>query len=246
VRKLTLIVFYACMLFSLLSVYAGTNASTKPVVYNPSSDTADHFKPVVKKTAQLIYDSLHLQEYGLSKKAWEYAYKGYQKLIAKGRIPNPGIISVCDFGLSSKQKRLFIINIENCELVLNTYVAHGRKSGSEYARTFSNRANSHQSSLGFYITGNTYYGEHGFSLRINGIDIGFNDKALRRNIVVHGSDYATDDFLQANNILGRSYGCPAVPKEETEAIINTIKEGTCFFIYHPSKKYLTASKILND
>ncbi|MBL7763200.1 MAG: murein L,D-transpeptidase catalytic domain family protein, partial [Chitinophagaceae bacterium] len=80
----------------------------------------------------------------------------------------------------------------------------------------------------------------------NGIDIGFNDKALRRNIVVHGSDYATDDFLQANNILGRSYGCPAVPKEETEAIINTIKEGTCFFIYHPSKKYLTASKILND
>lgn len=245
-RKLTLTVFYACMLICYLSVHAEVGAATKPAAYNLPSDTADHFKPVVRKTAQLIYDSLHLQQYGLSKKAWDYAYKGYQKLVAKGRIPNPGIISVCDFGLSSKQKRLFIIDIENCELVLNTYVAHGRKSGSEYARIFSNRANSHQSSLGFYITGNTYYGEHGFSLRINGIDKGFNDKALRRNIVVHGSDYATDDFLQANSILGRSYGCPAVPKEETETIINAIKEGTCFFIYHPTKKYLTVSKILND
>jgi L,D-transpeptidase-like protein len=247
VRKLTVTFSIACLLYFLfLSYTAGASASRKPAVHGFYPDTVANDKTASLKTAELIYDSLQLQQYGLSKRAWIYAYKGYQKLLAKGRIPNPGIISVCDFGLSSKQKRLFIINVDNYELVLNTYVAHGRRSGSEYARSFSNRSNSHQSSLGFYITGNTYYGEHGFSLRINGVDKGFNDKAVRRNIVIHGSDYASDDFLRSNCFLGRSYGCPAVPKEETETIINAIKEGTCFFIYHPTKKYLTASKILND
>ena len=113
------------------------------------------------------------------------------------------------------------------------------------ARSFSNKANSHQSSIGFYITRNSYYGENGLSLRLNGIESGFNDKALKRNIVVHGSEYASDDFLNSNNFLGRSYGCPAVPEEDTKTIINTIKEGSCFFIYYPAKKYLASSKILN-
>jgi hypothetical protein len=192
-----------------------------------------------------LYDSLGLENYGLSKKAWQYAIKGYQKLLTKGKIENTDVITICDFSLSSRQKRLFIIDLKNGELLLNTYVAHGRKSGMEYARSFSNNANSHQSSLGFYITRNQYYGENGLSLRLDGIDKGFNDKALRRNIVVHGSEYANDDFLNANSFLGRSYGCPAVPEGDIENIVNTIKEGSCFFIYYPAKKYITSSKILN-
>jgi L,D-transpeptidase catalytic domain len=192
-----------------------------------------------------FYDSTGLQQYGLSKQAWIYAFKGYERLVRKGSISNPDIITICDFSLSSRKKRLFIIDLKEGGLLVNTYVAHGRKSGAEYARKFSNKASSHQSSLGFYITRNTYYGDHGLSLRIEGLDRGFNDNALRRNIVVHGSEYVGDDFIQGNSFMGRSYGCPAIPAEQTDNIVNTIKNGSCFFIYYPEKKYLAKSKILN-
>jgi hypothetical protein len=191
------------------------------------------------------YDSLQLGSYGLSKQAWLYAYKGYTKLLKKGTISNPDVITVCDFSLSSRQKRLFIIDLKEGEMVLNTYVAHGRKSGAEYARKFSNKASSHESSLGFYVTRTTYIGEHGLALRIDGLDRGFNDNASRRHIVIHGSEYVGDEFIQENSFMGRSFGCPAVPAEQTTDIVNTIKDGSCFFIYYPEKKYLTRSKILN-
>jgi len=232
-------VFLLLFLFLLsLSGHAKNNSSLFFTVSNS-------IKKETRFSAEKLYDSLGLENYGLSKKAWQYAVKGYKKLLAKGRIGNTDVITICDFSLSSRQKRLFIINLKNCELLLNTYVAHGRRSGMEYARSFSNKTNSHQSSLGFYITRNQYYGENGLSLRLDGIEKGFNDKALRRNIVIHGSGYANDDFLNTNSFLGRSYGCPAVPEGEIETIVNTIKEGSCFFIYYPAKKYISSSKILN-
>ncbi|MCW3117612.1 MAG: murein L,D-transpeptidase catalytic domain family protein [Chitinophagaceae bacterium] len=208
-----------------------------------NSITAHEFAE--KKAAIQFYDSLQLERYGLSKQAWVYAFKGYGRLLKKGTISNPDFITNWDFSLSSRRKRLFIIDLKEGVLVTNTYVAHGRKSGTEYARKFSNKNSSHQSSLGFYVTRNTYYGEHGLSLRIEGLDRGFNDNAGRRNIVIHGSDYVGDDFIQGNSFMGRSFGCPAVPAEETTDIVNTIKNGSCFFIYYPEKKYLAKSKILN-
>ena len=128
---------------------------------------------------------------------------------------------------------------------MNTYVAHGRNSGKEFAKSFSNRPESHKSSLGFYITGSTYNGVHGLSLRIDGLERGINDKAWARKVVIHGSDYVGDNYLEENPFSGRSYGCPAVPLTERDSIINAIKEGSCLFIYHPSKLYLSRSKILN-
>jgi len=241
VRKLKVpfTVFLLLFLFLLsLSGHAKNNSSSFFTVSNS-------IKKEARFSAEKLYDSLGLENYGLSKKAWQYAVKGYKKLLAKGKIENTDVITICDFSLSSRQKRLFIIDLKNGELLLNTYVAHGRRSGMEYARSFSNKTNSHQSSLGFYITRNQYYGENGLSLRLDGIEKGFNDKALRRNIVVHGSGYANNDFLNANSFLGRSYGCPAVPEGEIETIVNTIKEGSCFFIYYPAKKYISSSKILN-
>ncbi len=223
--------------------HAGTNTSEIN-----SAESINVPAPVIKYTrfnTEKLYDSLGLEHYGLSKKAWQYALKGYEKLLAKGKIENTDVITICDFSLSSRQKRLFLIDLRNGELILNTYVAHGRKSGTEYARSFSNQTNSHQSSIGFFITSEPYYGGNGLSLRLNGIENGFNDKALKRHIVIHGSEYVSDDFLNSNSFLGRSYGCPAVPEEDIETIINTIKEGSCFFIYYPAKKYLTSSKILN-
>ncbi len=189
--------------------------------------------------ASLLYNVLGLEELGLSSEAFEYAYKGYLKLVEKNLVDNPGYLTICDLSQSAKKKRLYVIDIINNKIVMNTYVAHGRNSGAEYARIFSNKLSSLQTSLGFYVTRQTYNGEHGLSLRVQGLEPGFNDKAYRRAIVVHGATYIGDGFT------GRSFGCPAVPKKDSKALINTIKNGTCLFIYHPQKKYLQGSKVLN-
>ncbi len=210
-------------------------------------NTAFSIEPVKFHSEELFimaaYDSMNLKKYGLSKEAFRYAYKGYINLKKKKLITKKDIFTICDFSQSSKRKRLYLIDIENLTVVMNTYVAHGKRSGVEYANRFSNKPNSHQSSLGFYITRNTYYGEHGLSLVIDGVEKGINDKAERRRIVVHGSNYIGDTWKNNGN-MGRSFGCPAVPKKQSLLLINAIKNGSCLFIYHPDKKYLTGSTIL--
>ena len=192
-----------------------------------------------------IYDSLNLKKYGLKKEAFNFAYTGYTKLIEKGMLSKKGILTICDFSQSSRRKRLYLIDLDQQKLLMNTYVAHGRNSGGEYARKFSNRPESRQSSLGFYKTKRTYYGGHGLALTLTGLEQGFNDKAERRKIVVHGSDYIGENYLRYSNTMGRSFGCPAIPKKYATKLINTIKNGSCLFIYHPTKQYLEESKILN-
>ena len=195
-------------------------------------------------SSSVLYATLELESKGLSKKAFDYAYKGYQKLLKKRLVKNPRYLTICDLSQSSRKKRLYVVDLENKELVLNTWVAHGRNSGGEFATRFSNKPSSLQSSLGFYITGNLYTGEHGLSLRVNGMEPGFNDKAYRRAVVIHGADYIGAG-MPGNARPGRSYGCPAVPREVSGTLVNTIKEGSCLFIYHPSRNYLQKSKILN-
>ncbi|MFM2363546.1 MAG: hypothetical protein RLZZ316_2448 [Bacteroidota bacterium] len=141
---------------------------------------------------------------------------------------------------------MYVIDLEQQKVLINTYVAHGRNSGAEYARSFSNSPESHKSSLGFYVTKTTYYGGHGLALTIDGVERGINDRALARKIVVHGSNYVGSSFIKFNKFNGRSFGCPAVPANQTQAVINTIKNGSCLFIYHPNKKYIAQSKILNS
>jgi hypothetical protein len=192
-----------------------------------------------------LYDMLNLQQKGLSMQAFEYAYKGYRRLLQEKIISKQDYLTICDFSQSSNNKRLYLVDMVNNKVILNTYVAHGRNSGGEYATRFSNRSKSLQSSLGFYVTQNTYYGEHGLSLKVTGLEEGYNDKALQRNIVIHGADYIGDKKLKRSNYMGRSYGCPAIPRKESKQVINMIKNGSCIFIYHPSANYLLGSKILN-
>ena len=192
-----------------------------------------------------LYDQFNLEEMGLTKKAFQYALKGYNFLLEHHWLNNPNILSICDMSQSSRNKRMYVLDMNTKEVVVNTYVAHGRRSGGEFARSFSNSPSSRKSSLGFYVTEDTYYGSNGLSLRIRGMERGFNDRAFGRGIVVHGSEYVGPDFLQMNKFCGRSYGCPAVPADESETIIDLIKEGSCMFIYYPTQKYLVRSKILN-
>ncbi|HEY8972487.1 MAG TPA: murein L,D-transpeptidase catalytic domain family protein [Puia sp.] len=193
-----------------------------------------------------LYDQINLKEIGLSKKAFEYALKGYHYMMDHHWLGKANILSICDLSQSSRNKRLYVLDLDQKTVLVNTYVAHGRNSGMEYARSFSNNPASHKTSLGFYVTQDTYYGSNGLSLKIKGMERGFNDKACGRNIVVHGSEYVGPDFMQMNGISGRSYGCPAIPADETEEVIDLIKDGTCLFIYHPTKRYISRSKILND
>jgi len=194
--------------------------------------------------AMEVYESGDLQKYGLSRRAFEFAWKGYQYLLKKGKVQKRDVLSICDFSQSSRKKRLYVIDVNERKMLLNTYVAHGRKSGGEFASSFSNSPESHKSSLGFYVTRTTYFGEHGISLKIDGLEKGINDRAFARHIVIHGSDYVGDSFIENNPFSGRSFGCPAVPEEDIENLVTTIKDGSCLFIYHPSRLYLKKSKIL--
>jgi hypothetical protein len=234
------------MAFMVAPVIAGSGKTSIASAVNPLVKTSFGTVNTAASESLTIYESMRLKRYGLSKAAFENAYKGYEYLLSKGRLGRAAVLSICDFSQSSRRKRLFVIDMAQQKLLINTYVTHGRKSGSEYARNFSNSPDSHMSSLGFYVTRNTYYGSHGLALKIDGLEKGFNDNASGRNIVVHGSEYVGPDYLRYNRISGRSFGCPAVPAEQTSKVINTIKNGSCLFIYHPTKKYLTQSKILNE
>jgi hypothetical protein len=198
----------------------------------------------IEAEASSLYDALAING-DINMKTLVYALKGYRQLQASGKLKKDNILSIVDMSQSSKNKRLYIIDVESKKLLYNTYVAHGRNSGSEYATSFSNEVDSHKSSLGFYVTNNTYNGSHGLSLRIEGVEKGFNDRALERAVVIHGADYIGDQFLRNRPFSGRSWGCPAVPAAENAKVINMIKDGSCLFIYHPTEKYLQNSQILN-
>jgi hypothetical protein len=234
---LKIFIAFTSLLISFVPSKAGSKYATHTLPYHS-------YKPSYKEISRLLYDSLRLNRLGLSEQALEYACKGYLKLENKGALKNPGILTICDFSKSSFEKRMFIIDVTNYKMLLNTYVAHGKNSGAEYARNFSNKVRSLASSLGFFVTRNIYFGKHGLSLKLEGLEPGFNDNAGRRAVVIHGAPYIGDNRMQSQ-YMGRSFGCPAVPKAQASTVINLIKDGTCLFIYHPSAKYLHGSKILN-
>lgn len=181
----------------------------------------------------------------LSQSVFIKAYQGFLNLKQSGQLDSKrSIISICDFSLSSNVPRLWVIDLDKKKVLFNTLVAHGQGSGEEFATAFSNVEGTHQSSMGFFVTTNTYYGDKGYSLKLEGMDKGFNCQAFNRAIVIHAADYVSYDFIKSNQRLGRSWGCPALPTELNRPIIDVIKGGTALFIYTDSKKYLTASKWL--
>lgn len=192
------------------------------------------------------YTAWNLTAAGLSKTAFEYAMKGYQQLLEKNKLQKTNVITIVDYSLPSTQKRLYVLDMAEGKILFHSLAAHGRNSGLLYASDFSNKPSSLKTSLGFFITGNTYMGGNGYSLKLNGCEKGINDKALERAIVMHGADYVDENFATQNGYLGRSHGCPAVPQNINKKIIDVIKNGSCVFLYHPEKNYTTHSKILNS
>lgn len=201
--------------------------------------------PATKVNRKSVYDSLHLELAGLNRKAFELAKKGMLKLKEQGKLVNDSILSIIDFSQPSSNKRLYILDLKNYKVLFNTLVAHGRNSGKEWARYFSNRPHSYKSSIGFYITQDSYNGENGYSLKLQGIESGINSNAYERAIVIHGANYVSQNFIDQQGYIGRSRGCPAVPVDDAEPVIDLIKDGSCLFVYSPDPTYSHRSRILN-
>lgn len=209
-----------------------------------SDSTESHKVP----TSDEIYASINFAGSNvLNPEVFKKAYTGFQNLKKAGKLDEESnLLSICDFSLSSNTKRLWVIDLDSNTVVFNSLVAHGKNTGEEFATRFSNVESSYQSSLGFYITDVTYQGENGYSLKLLGMDNGYNDAALKRAIVMHGADYVSDNFAAQHKRIGRSWGCPAVPREIAQTLIDTIKEKSCLFIYYPDEQYLSSSKWLKE
>lgn len=228
-----------------IMVYAFAALSYKYV--NAGEANLTHTKYQSTDNARKIYEAIDFgDKASMDYNVFEKAYAGYVNLKNEGKLSNyKDILTVCDMSKSSKEYRLWVIDMNASKVLINDYVAHGQGSGDEFATQFSNKMNSHQSSIGFYVTDATYMGSHGLSLRLHGMDKGYNNAAYDRAIVVHGANYVADHFVTGQGRLGRSWGCPAVSEKIAGTLINTIKDGTCLFVYYPEQKYLQTSYWLN-
>jgi hypothetical protein len=194
---------------------------------------------------QFLYKDIGLKKRGLDFEVFRYALIGYFNLKRKNSIKKRGIISIVDYRKSCNDKRFYVIDIIRKKVLYHTLVAHGRHSGDIYASYFSNEPGSLKSCLGFFVTGDIYDGDHGYSLYLYGMERGFNDKARARRIIVHGAYYARRAFIRKYGRLGRSQGCPALPAGPHIDIIDTIVGGTCLFQFYDDSKYLKSSSLLD-
>jgi hypothetical protein len=160
-------------------------------------------------------------------------------------VQNKNIITIIDFSKPSTKERCFVIDLQNKHILYKSLVAHGKNSGGNMATSFSNSPRSLKSCLGFFLTAETYAGRYGYSLKLDGQEQGINDNARPRGIVVHGADFVTAEIARQSGLLGRSYGCPALPLNKAKEIIDKISRGSCLFIYANDQKYLQSSAILN-
>lgn len=226
------------LIFSWIFLVGSSSASTSKVA---SPSPRQQFEAEVTG----LYQQLELAQYNLSYDAFELAIIGYSNLREQGQLDRQSLLTIIDFSKSSSEKRFLTIDLDKKQVLFYTHVAHGKNSGDEMAQAFSNRMHSLQSSLGFYKTASTYIGNHGYSMRLDGLEPQFNSRARDRAIVVHPADYVSKRFRQKYGRIGRSWGCPALPPEVSQRIIDTIKNGSCLFIYSPDKNYLSHSTLLD-
>ena len=216
---------YRKVFITLLMIYMGLGAQ--------AGNTIDDYREFYQD----------LGDTTLNPEALRLALMGFENL--KDSIDlHESIISIVDFSQPSHSKRYYVIDVHQRKILYREYVAHGKNSGNIWARSFSNTPHSHQSSLGFYITAETYFGKHGLSLRIDGLEQNINHLARKRAIVMHAATYAEESFIKRFGRLGRSFGCPALPSENFPAIINQIKSGTLLFVYSGDKNYKDNSTII--
>ncbi len=196
--------------------------------------TATQQQPGLSVLDQHLYEtytSMKLEAEGLRFEVFQKAMTGYLNLKKDNLLSaEKEMLTVIDFDLPSSEKRLWVLDLASKQVLFHTLVAHGHNTGEKKAEAFSNTNESNMSSLGFYVTTNEYEGKHGRSLKLKGLDEGFNTNAEARSIVMHGAEYVSEDFVRTYGRLGRSLGCPALPMDQYAQIIDTVTDGTCLFV----------------
>jgi len=198
-----------------------------------------HFNQHIKD----LFNSCELLD-KMSYSVFKKAVIGYYNMKKEGKLKG-NLLSVLDFRQASNEERFYLIDMNKKELVLRSLVAHGKNSGKKYPVSFSNVPQSNKTSMGFYVTAETYTGENGLSLKLDGIDFPFNTNVRMRNIVIHGSDYVSPKEIKEKGFIGQSEGCPALPLDNYKKIINMIKGGHCLFIYTSDPIYQNYSSYLD-
>ncbi len=201
----------------------------------PAAARRNYVQTLFEQHLVLLHTRAGLARAGLSKDVLREALTGYYNLNGSAR-PVSSVLTIVDLARPSQLKRLWVVDVAQQKTLFNTLVAHGKGTGEVVATAFSNINGSEQSSLGFYRTGrSTYVGKHGLSLKLQGLDPGFNTNAEKRSVVVHGAEYVCDDFVRKHGHLGRSQGCPALPVAETAAIVQVIKGGSLLYLHGPAE-----------
>ena len=235
IKKLTIIFLLVLITIPVSHTYTtviGTNSASSCISIRMDNYCEWFYKKLGNEIPKPAYD------------VFKKALTGYFNLKAESKIGN-NLLTIIDFSLSSSKERMWIIDMVRMKITHRSLVSHGRNSGGEFAKTFSNRIASNQSSLGFYLTGGVYYGKNGFSLYLDGLEKGINDKARERTIVMHSADYVSKEFIRRYGRLGRSLGCPAIPVKNHREIIRSLSGRSCMFIYYPSPDYFGKSLMLN-
>ena len=233
------------VILSLLFSFTSSKTNFPTPRNSHKNEVASVVNPSSNSEIEIVYNSLHSNQFALPNIIiFTEAMKGFILLKERGLIQK-NILTLVDFSLSSNIKRLWVIDLATNTILYNSLVAHGRNTGEEFANSFSNADHSFKSSLGFYATGEIYNGKHGMSLKLDGLEKGINDNARERGVVMHPANYVSNSFVKNNKRLGRSQGCPAIPEELSNGIINTIKNKSCLFIYHPSGSLKSISSLIS-
>jgi hypothetical protein len=180
----------------------------------------------------------------LNRSVFALALASAQRAVERGEA-EPSTLTVIDYSRPSTERRLWVIDLRTRELLFEEYVSHGRNSGGNVPTSFSNEEGSYKSSLGLFRAAEAYNGKHGYSLRLDGLEKGVNDRARERAIVIHGADYVNPVLAKKQGRLGRSLGCPAVRPAITRPLIDAVKNGGLVFAYYPDPTWLNASSYLN-
>lgn len=232
--------FSIILVFILFFLFCGT-FSGNTLQSNASESSKEIGDTLPISTTKKLYSELHLEK-EIPFKAFEQAYTGYQKIKT-----NKPILTLIDFSKPSTKERMYVLDLNQRKVLFKTHVAHGKNSGNNYTTSFSNKQGSNQSSLGFFLTEKTYQGRNGYSLVIAGLEKNINDKAKDRAVVIHGADYVSPNLIKSMGRLGRSFGCPALPRNINKPIIDAIKGGSVIYAFSEkfNEKYLQESTILS-
>lgn len=203
---------------------------------NPTKTESKLAKVVLEDNEKRLYEEIGLNG-KLNYDVFKTALNGYNKIDGRKKE----LLTIIDYSKPSTEKRFFVIDMDKKELLVYSHVSHGKNSGGNIATSFSNKISSNKSSLGFFLTENTYIGGNGYSLVLNGLEKGINDKAKDRYIVIHGADYANPKVAKSQGRLGRSLGCPALPRDISKKAIDMIKNGSVLFVYGNDTNYLERS-----